>query len=289
MYGYDVPEESCWYRDSGKEYNIIWQWVTFFGWVDVSILYCAIVIIMVIRKLRSFSTSHLSSHPTLINKTVISSVVRKVVWYPVVPLLVQFCNSFVETYAYVNRLLNALVFSQDIAVIRAFQAVKLHLWISNVNSYESNYPHRSHNKAIIDEFTVLGKSNDFIDLKDNLKQDINIFDNQNDDQNTHLVLPEPAYFQSSSLELSSNGLNPSTSSDPLIGGSQTNQCNANNIHNSLNSNTNAIDISVGNDEERIDIMLNNGNSTNRLSEEFVKIFNSDIGLSQEIELILKRL
>ncbi|CAG8809368.1 24434_t:CDS:1, partial [Gigaspora margarita] len=127
---------------------------------------------------------------------------------------------------------------------------------------------------------------------DDLKQDINIFDNQNDDQNTHLVLPEPAYFQSSSLELSSNGLNPSTSSDPLIGGSQTNQCNANNIHNSLNSNTNAIDISnhtVGNDEERIDIMLDNGNSTNRISEEFVKIFSSDIGLSQEIELILKRL
>ncbi|KAF0561198.1 hypothetical protein F8M41_023985 [Gigaspora margarita] len=195
MYGFDEPEESCWYRDSGQEHNIIWQWITLFGWIDASILYCAIIVIMVIIKLRSvtknvddvfasFPTSQLSGYPALINKNVISSVVRRVVWYPVVPLIAQFCNSFVETYAYVNRvvyyplfllcyvgmslqgLLNALVFSQDIAVTRAFQAVKLHWWISNVNTYESLYPHRSHNKAIIDDFgSILGKSNNFIELK----------------------------------------------------------------------------------------------------------------------------
>ncbi|CAG8496537.1 3873_t:CDS:2 [Gigaspora rosea] len=183
MYGYDGPEASCWYRDSGQENNIIWQWITLFGWIDASILYCAIIVIMVIIKLRSvtknvddvfssFPTSQLSGYPALINKNVISSVVRRVVWYPVVPLIAQFCNSFVETYAYVNRvvyyplfllcyvgmslqgLLNALVFSQDIAVTRAFQAVKLHWWILNVNTYESLYPHRSHNKAIIDDFGI---------------------------------------------------------------------------------------------------------------------------------------
>ncbi|CAG8797942.1 30512_t:CDS:2, partial [Racocetra persica] len=130
---------------------------------------------MVIRKLRSAaknvtvsdstSTSQLSSHPTLINKTVVSSVVKRVVWYPVVPLVALFFSSFVETYVYIHRvvsypllllcfiglsiqgLVNALVFSQDIAVIRAFQVVKLHWWINSVNSYELHYPHRSHNKS----------------------------------------------------------------------------------------------------------------------------------------------
>ncbi|RIB19273.1 hypothetical protein C2G38_1277010 [Gigaspora rosea] len=191
MYGYDEPESSCWYVDSGKEHNIIWQWLTLFGWIDLSILYCAIVVIMVVIKLRSVdidddfdpSTSQLSGSPTLINKKVISSVVRRVVWYPVIPLVAQFCNSFLETYAYVNRivsypllllctigmsiqgLLNAIVFSQDIAVTRAFQAVKLHWWITNVNTYESLYPHLSHNKNIINELNRLGKSNDFIELK----------------------------------------------------------------------------------------------------------------------------
>ncbi|CAG8506744.1 3795_t:CDS:2, partial [Racocetra fulgida] len=58
-----------------------------------------------------------------------------------------------------------LVFSQDIAVTRAFQDIKLSWWISNVNSYESHYPHLSHNKAITDEFSMIRKSNDFVELK----------------------------------------------------------------------------------------------------------------------------
>ncbi|CAG8826642.1 36740_t:CDS:2, partial [Racocetra persica] len=41
MYGYDHVELSCWYRDTGEEHCIIWQWITFFGWVDAAILYCA--------------------------------------------------------------------------------------------------------------------------------------------------------------------------------------------------------------------------------------------------------
>ncbi|CAG8786350.1 41640_t:CDS:2, partial [Gigaspora margarita] len=149
---------------------------------------------MVIRKLRkmkkevddvlgSFPTSQLTSYPTTFNKTVISFVVRKVMWYPVTPLIAQFFGSFVETYAYVNRvipypllllccigvslqgLLNTLVFFQDIAVTRAFQTVKLRWWIAYVNYYESQYPHRSYNKAITDEFSMLEKSNDLVDLK----------------------------------------------------------------------------------------------------------------------------
>ncbi|CAG8711804.1 16602_t:CDS:2, partial [Racocetra fulgida] len=62
-------------------------------------------------------------------------------------------------------LLNAWVFSQDIAVTRAFQAVKLHWWITNVNSYESHYPHRSHNKSVINEFSKPRKTDDFVELQ----------------------------------------------------------------------------------------------------------------------------
>ncbi|CAG8488788.1 2823_t:CDS:2, partial [Racocetra fulgida] len=143
---------------------------------------------MVIGKLRSVTkkidgafgsipSSQLSSYPTLLNKTLISSVVRRVVWYPVVPLVAQFCNSFFETYAYVNHVvsyplfllcyigMSLQVFSQDIAVTRAFQAIKLHWWITNVNRYEFTYPHRSYNKAIIDEFSIPGKTSSIVELK----------------------------------------------------------------------------------------------------------------------------
>ncbi|CAG8852398.1 12306_t:CDS:2, partial [Gigaspora margarita] len=158
-------------------------------------------------------------------------------------------------------LLNALVFSQDIAVTRAFQAVKLQWWINNVNSYESQYPHRSHNKAFTDEFSKLGKSisqpsclewlkyvlliklfsppkssDNFFDgnnpnifstlvSKDNSKQNITL-DNQNNDQDIHLVHPESVhlkdFFQNSSLDLSSNCLDPSTSSNSLNNEEPTN-------------------------------------------------------------------
>ncbi|CAG8732513.1 20348_t:CDS:2, partial [Cetraspora pellucida] len=133
----------CWYRGAGQLYNLIWEWSTFYGWMDASILYCAIVIIMVIRKLNLVanqidgldfsSTSRSSSHPPLISKSMILSVVRRVIWYPVI-LLAQFSGGLSETYFYINHVipypitiicfigmsiqgfLNALVFSQDIAV-----------------------------------------------------------------------------------------------------------------------------------------------------------------------------
>ncbi|CAG8516479.1 12275_t:CDS:2 [Dentiscutata heterogama] len=305
-------------------------------------------------------TSRLSGSPTLINKSVITTVVRRVVWYPVVPLVAQICNSFLETYAYVNRvvsypllllctigmsiqgLLNALIFSQDIAVTRAFQAVKLHWWINNVNSYEYYYPHLSHNKSITDEISTLGKSIDFIKLKtlnrnkvdiikgddvinddiiyddiingytnissaffrkDDLKQDITL-DNQNNDQDINLVPPEPVHLKdSSSLDLLSHCANPSTLSDPLIGSSNSNKMgqanNTRDINNTLfshNFSTNLIYISNytgGDDMGQAKVELVNSEHTIRISEEFTDGFSSDVDISpQEIgkcNMILKRL
>ncbi|CAG8754474.1 11912_t:CDS:2, partial [Dentiscutata erythropus] len=307
MYGYDAPESGCWYRDSGQTHNIIWEWVTLFGWIDASILYCTTVVIMIIWKLRTVSkqveilkssNSQSSDSPTLINKKLVSSVVRRVMWYPIVPLVAQFFNSYVETYAYVNNgdvpfsifslclfgisiqgLLNSLVFAQDIAVTHAFKAVKLHWWVTIVSSYESHYPHRSHNKAITNEYDMLRKSNDFIELKalnsnnadyikndiilnisstlvkkDDSKQDITP-DNQYNDQNIYLVHPESVHLKDSSTDLSPDSLNPSTSSNLLIG----------------NPRNNVIDISnlvVGDEENQINITFVDGEPTKRISEEF---------------------
>ncbi|CAG8559912.1 25245_t:CDS:2 [Cetraspora pellucida] len=131
------------------------------------------------------STSRSSSHLPLINKAIISSVVRRVMWYPVLPIA-QIFSGFTQTYYHIYHeipyafllicfigislqgFLNALVFSQDIAVTRTFQAIKLQWWIFIVNSYESHYPHKSHNKA-----TALVKSNDLnCNNADNIKSDI---------------------------------------------------------------------------------------------------------------------
>ncbi|KAF0547203.1 hypothetical protein F8M41_000775 [Gigaspora margarita] len=225
MYGFDNAGSGCWYRDTGQVYNMIWQWATLFGWIDASILYCAIVIIMVIRKLKNISEKvdeldSSTSDPTLVNKTVISSIVKRIVWYPMVPLAAQLFSSSVITHAYINHtisyplfllcyigislqgLLHALVFSQDIAVIRAFQAIKLQWWTSNVNSYEYHYPHRSYNKAISDEFSI---SKNFIELKtlNRSKADVIINndivdDDINDDiakNNNSNIVSQPSFLE----------------------------------------------------------------------------------------------
>ncbi|KAF0513379.1 hypothetical protein F8M41_017794 [Gigaspora margarita] len=124
----------------------------------------------------------------IITKLIISSVVRRIVWYPVIPLVTQAFGSSAETYIYIYHMIplplfllwpvgtslqgiyvllitDSLVFSQDIAVTHVFQSIKLQLWISIVNSYESHYPHRSYNKAITDEFCIPEEFNDFVELK----------------------------------------------------------------------------------------------------------------------------
>ncbi|CAG8603130.1 2227_t:CDS:2 [Dentiscutata erythropus] len=274
---------------------------------------------MVIRKLKSAKKEvDDCGHSTVINKNVISFVVRRVVWYPVVPLVAQFFASILQIYSYVDQasssfplllltftgislqgFMNALVFSQDVAVARAFQAVKLHWWISYVNCYEFHYPYLSYNKAITDEFSMQEKNNDFIFSapktstrlvssnflpptnsfvrnksntyssmfgKDNSKQDI-AHGNQNN-QDIHLL--------SHRLNLS---ISPASLTDSY---NQTKISNISNISNtsaSSNSTTNISNYTVGADEGRIDVMLVNDERT-------------DIDLSKEIEIskiMLKRL
>ncbi|CAG8516506.1 2421_t:CDS:2 [Acaulospora morrowiae] len=180
MLGFDVPEQVCWYKDSGMKYNIIWQWATLFGWIELCVLYCAIIVITVVIKLY-FVASRFEKTLEVLPITdpskdelkkfakkspTISMVVRRVLWYPVVPIITQTPNWLVETSIYLQQrasysmflvcfvaiamqgLLNALVFSQDIAVTRAIQLKKLNWWYNYVNAYEQKYPHLSKNKRI---------------------------------------------------------------------------------------------------------------------------------------------
>ncbi|CAG8755126.1 14688_t:CDS:2 [Gigaspora margarita] len=208
---------------------------------------------LVIKKLKSVTkkadlldSSQVSDYPALINRNLISSVVRRVVWYPLVPLVVQFFNLFVETYAYVHSevsytllllcdiglslsgFLNALVFSQDIAVTRSFEDIKLNLWISNVNSFESHYPHRSHNKAITDEFSMLRKSNDIVELNvlnrnkaDIIIKDIIIDDVNNDISNSDII----------NNDITNNDINNDISNNNIIKNDITNNIIINNVIN----------------------------------------------------------
>jgi len=98
------------------------------------------------------------------NKAVVSAVVRRIMWYPIVPLITQTVNFLVETDVYINKrvsyallivstlntlqgVLNTLAFLQDIAVNRAYRSTKLAWWTDHVNKYEKSYPHLSRNKS----------------------------------------------------------------------------------------------------------------------------------------------
>ncbi|CAG8564529.1 12879_t:CDS:2 [Ambispora leptoticha] len=181
MYGYDEPETLCWYRGSGHRFNIIWQWTTLFAWLELSVLYCTGVVIAVLVKLQS-AKNHVNntiaslplSTPSRLNMkesfkstNVMTKVVGKVMWYPIVPLITQTPNFLAETITYftgrvifslllltcvcaaLQGLLNALVFSQDVAVSRGFLALRIHLWRKYVELYELRYPHRSCEKSIL--------------------------------------------------------------------------------------------------------------------------------------------
>nr|CAG8591789.1 4262_t:CDS:2 [Entrophospora candida] len=175
MYGWDEPEAMCWFRDSGTKLSITWQWASFYIWEILCILYCLITLICVAVKLYKNQSVNAnisgqtatSKHDknVLRNKAIISLVVKKVIWYPVVPIITQLPNFLVETDIYVNQrinyvflilsitnafqgFLNTIVFMQDLAVSRAYSLTKLKWWYNHVNKYEESYPHLSRNKAI---------------------------------------------------------------------------------------------------------------------------------------------
>jgi hypothetical protein len=172
MYGWDAPEEMCFFRDSGTKLSIVWQWAVYYSWEIICILYCTATLISVVIKLSKQSLNNVSDKTmtsqheknALRNKTIMSLVVKRIIWYPIVPIITQAPNFLVETDIYINQkvnyaflimstffasqgFLNTIVFMQDIAVSRAGRLAKLSWWNNYVNKYEELYPHLSRNKA----------------------------------------------------------------------------------------------------------------------------------------------
>ncbi|CAJ0755767.1 17255_t:CDS:2 [Entrophospora sp. SA101] len=201
MYGWNEPEGLCFFRDSGTKTSIIWQWASFYAWELLCILYCTITLICVAVKLYKVSSQSVNTNISgqtvssryeknvLRNKAIISLVVKRVIWYPVVPIITQAPNFLVETDIYVNQkinfaflvlatfitfqgFLNTIVFMQDLAVSRAYRLTKLSWWYNHVNKYEELYPHLSRNKA----FDQLDLTNE-IEVKNGLQKQPSFVEN----------------------------------------------------------------------------------------------------------------
>ncbi|KAG9301127.1 hypothetical protein G9A89_012510 [Geosiphon pyriformis] len=152
---------------------------TFFGWILISILYGLSVVFVVFRKLRSATSQMnktLDSLPitspakrqfleAVKQRTLVSAVVQRLIWYPIIPAMTQLTNCVLEIQIYVTQVvsfrlllicyiaasiqgtLNAIVFSRDMAMIRGFESLRIYWWKTYVNPFEEQYPKFSHNKS----------------------------------------------------------------------------------------------------------------------------------------------
>src|SRR5687767_6656491 len=107
----------CFFRNSGTKLSIVWQWASSYVWEILCILYCIAALIVIAVKLyvvssQSVSVSSSVSGPAvtsrdgnnvLRNKAIIAIVVKRVIWYPIVPIITQAPNFLVETDIYVNQ------------------------------------------------------------------------------------------------------------------------------------------------------------------------------------------
>ncbi|CAG8554783.1 1959_t:CDS:2 [Ambispora gerdemannii] len=179
MYEWADPVKSCYYRNSGRLTDIIWQWATLSIWIELSVVYCMGVLIAVAIKLRK-SKANVSSKSTSIDsiplttpslkefknnrpkaENLISLMARKMTLYPAVPLITQTPKLLVQTLAFsqqrmcyvllfisfigcaIQGLLNAIVFARDASLSRGRFALRKYLWEEYVDVYESRYPHRA--------------------------------------------------------------------------------------------------------------------------------------------------
>nr|CAG8559125.1 15279_t:CDS:2 [Entrophospora candida] len=160
MYGFDIPEQICWYRYSGTTLSIVWQWSTLFIWQQISVLYCIIILFAVTLKLRyassqfnealkendkrindaqdnnnakSATLAKTSTNVLLKRGTLITSVIRKVLWFPVVPLISQTPTFLAETDMYFSKSIKyeLLLFGFVAASIQ--DSIELDMMVLNIN------------------------------------------------------------------------------------------------------------------------------------------------------------
>ncbi|CAJ0764631.1 18756_t:CDS:10 [Entrophospora sp. SA101] len=133
MYGFDIPEQICWYRYSGTTLSIVWQWSTLFIWQQISVLYCIIILFAVTLKLPTLAKT--STNVLLKRGTLITSVVRKVLWFPVVPLISQTPTFLAETDMYFSKSIKyeLLLFGFVAASIQDKDSIELDMMVLNIN------------------------------------------------------------------------------------------------------------------------------------------------------------
>ncbi|KAK9763551.1 hypothetical protein K7432_009662 [Basidiobolus ranarum] len=127
---------SCWYRGTYTTKTMIWEMCTLFGWVFLVVLYCIFAVCFIGYKLHQhekYLRSNISVDIQLVNRKT-SKAMRRIILYPVVPIVTQTFNCLCEFYTFVHRelyfslyllsavlpacvgLLNAVVFIFDPAV-----------------------------------------------------------------------------------------------------------------------------------------------------------------------------
>ncbi|ORY07726.1 hypothetical protein K493DRAFT_295361 [Basidiobolus meristosporus CBS 931.73] len=153
-YGYYSIAETCWWTNSYTSKTILWEWMTYLGWIAISVLYCTIAVSLVIYKLVKESRiireqiQHTASHElgsewqgkTNIDRDVLKAV-RRIVLYPIIPIFTQGVNIMQEMDVYVHReanfylfflayfagalqgTFNTLVFLFDPAVVHAYKRI----------------------------------------------------------------------------------------------------------------------------------------------------------------------
>ncbi|ORX84306.1 hypothetical protein K493DRAFT_360740 [Basidiobolus meristosporus CBS 931.73] len=141
--GHDSYQESCWYSIHNPSERMVWTWATLYSWTMLGIFYCFVVVLMVLIKIarerqdrrRFFSNS-------LIIQSTMNKVVRRVILYPIIPVLTQSFNLISELDIYWNQrvnytflllsfigtssqgILNAAIFFVDPAVQNAWAELK---------------------------------------------------------------------------------------------------------------------------------------------------------------------
>ncbi|ORX97522.1 hypothetical protein K493DRAFT_314042 [Basidiobolus meristosporus CBS 931.73] len=109
----DPAVNSCWYQSTYTTGTILWEVLTFYGWILLGVAYCVLAVIMVAWKLHVNNKrlanntgpihSHLIGHKT-------SRAVRRIALYPLIPIVTQTFNFVSEFDTFVSRDMNSTLY-----------------------------------------------------------------------------------------------------------------------------------------------------------------------------------
>ncbi|KAK9764030.1 hypothetical protein K7432_008819 [Basidiobolus ranarum] len=133
---------ACWYSATYTIHTIIWEICTLFLWIFLGVIYCLFAVSFVIYKLirhEKYLKKNTNTNSHVVNRKT-HRAMRRIILYPIVPIITQTFNCVCEFDTFVNRrlnftlyflsavgpamvgLLNAIVFLFDPAVHQLFKA-----------------------------------------------------------------------------------------------------------------------------------------------------------------------